>query len=194
MARDSLASKEKIDRNFTTLPKDSVPMRLTTIFLLLCATTALADTEKSGPDARTVQSFIQETSRTCTSRAARDCIDAGWKFVVVSPQHGLTLPELKSLRQRLGGWFSAYQDVLSPQDRGAVLVGLLMADGIGMERLHKAFDTDRNGRVSQRELLTDVTLDQRSLGAILTDVKAVNRKALATRLGLPPRMIEELFR
>ena len=75
-----------------------------------------------------------------------------------------------------------------------MLVGLLMADGIGMERLHKAFDTDRNGRVSQRELLTDVTLDQRSLGAILTDVKAVNRKALATRLGLPPRMIEELFR
>jgi len=100
---------------------------------------------------------------------------------------------MKNLRQRLGGWFSEYQNALQPQERGSVLVGLLLADGIGMERLHKAFDTDRNGRVTQRELLADVTLDNRPLGVVLGDARAVNRKALAQRLGMTPGMIEGLF-
>ncbi len=168
-------------------------MRLILILLLCWAAPSFARQASPDTGATAVQSFIRDVSRTCSSQRAQHCIDAGWKFAVPSPQQGLSLADLRNLRQRLGGWFSEYQNLLNPQERGSVLVGLLLADGIGIDRLHKAFDADRNGRVTQRELLADVKLDNRPLGAVLGDAKAVNRKALAQRLGMTPGMIEGLF-
>lgn len=168
-------------------------MRIILILLLCWAAPSFANQAPRDSDANAVQSFIRDVSQTCVSQRAQTCIDAGWKFAAGSPQQGLTLTELQQLRQKLGGWFSAFQDAMTPQERGSVMVGLLLADGIGMQRLHTAFDTDRNGRVTQRELLADVKLDNRPLGAVLLDEKAVNRKALVGRLGMSPDMIEGLF-
>lgn len=168
-------------------------MRLLLILLLCWAAPSVAKQASPDSGANAVQSFIRDVSRTCTAQRAQACIDAGWKFAARSPQQGLTLAELMDLRQKLGGWYSTFQDTMTPQERGSVMLGLLLADGVGMKRLHTAFDTDRNGRVTQRELLADVKLDNRPLGAVLLDEKAVNREALAGRLGMPPGMIQGLF-
>ena len=56
------------------------------------------------------------------------------------------------------------------------------------------FDEDGNGVVTKSELLADVTLDARPLGKILADPKAVDRAAMARRLGLPLPILNGLFR
>ncbi|MEX2617048.1 MAG: hypothetical protein WD767_13210 [Alphaproteobacteria bacterium] len=168
-------------------------MRVILILLLCWAAPSFAKQSPRDSDANAVQSFIHDVSRTCVSQRAQQCIDAGWRFAARSPEQGLTLVELQELRQKLGGWFNTFQNSMTPQERGSVMMGLLLADGIGIQRLHSAFDTDGNGRVTQRELLADVKLDNRPLGAVLLDEDAVNRKALAGRLGMPPDMIEGLF-
>lgn len=80
------------------------------------------------------------------------------------------------------------------RERLSIGLALLLADGIGAERLHGMFDEDGNGAVTKSELLADVTLDRRPLGKVLADPKAVDRTALARRLGLPLPILNGLFR
>jgi hypothetical protein len=141
-----------------------------------------------------MQRFIRSASATCLRQPARACIDAGWKFATGGTNRGLTLPELEALQRRLRAWFDLNYDKMPAQARGLVAFGLLMADGIGMKALHKAFDTDGNGRVSKKELLADVALDNRPLGAVLVDPKAVNRADIARKLGLPSGYVKDMLR
>ena len=68
-----------------------------------------------------------------------------------------------------------------------------MADSLGIPHVHAAFDANRDGRVTQQELLADVKLDKRPLGDVMKDPAAVDRQSLARRLGLPPALLEGLF-
>jgi len=159
--------------------------------LLLVAGTAAA--QEPPADALLVQQFIDGAREPCDTKPAQDCVDIGFWFGAAEPERGLTLQDVRLLRQRLGTWYEFYQPGLPPQTRGAFGLGLLLADGMTMERLHAAFDADSDGWVTQAELLADVTLDQRPLGEVLGDPAAVDRAGLATRLGLPPAMVESLF-
>ena len=47
--------------------------------------------------------------------------------------------------------------------------------------------------MSRKELLADVTLDERPLGEVLLDDKAVDRAAVAQRLGSLSPMLEGLL-
>jgi hypothetical protein len=46
--------------------------------------------------------------------------------------------------------------------------------------------------ISRSELLADVQLDERPIGAVLLDPAAVDHVAIARRLGLPPTILERL--
>lgn len=144
-------------------------------------------------DARLVQEFIDGAREPCKTQPAQVCVDIGYWFAASDPSLGLSLDDMALLRQRLGSWFQAYQPGLAPQARTAFGMGFMLADGMTMQKLHAAFDSDRNGYVSQAELLADVRLDERPLGEVLSDPAAVDRNGLANRLGLPLALLEGLF-
>ena len=80
------------------------------------------------------------------------------------------------------------RDDLTEPERSGIALGFLIVDSIGLERLHAIYDTDQDGLVSRSELLADVRLDQRPLGQVLLDPAAVDHRAVARRLGVPPAM------
>ena len=87
-------------------------------------------------------------------------------------------------------WAVRHRDELTRPERSGIALGFLIVDSIGLERLHALYDTDQDGLVSRSELLADVQLDQRPLGQILLDPAAIDHRALARRLGIPPAVIE----
>jgi hypothetical protein len=128
----------------------------------------------------------------CLHRPAAECIEVAWTFADANHDQGLSLAELTSIRDGLERWAIRHQTDLSQVERSSILLGLLLAESIGLERLLAIYDTDRDGLISRRELLADVRLDQRPLGEILLDPAAVDRVAIAQRLGLPPGLIDRL--
>lgn len=154
---------------------------------------ATASAQEVSPDARAVQEFIDGAREPCRTQPAQVCVDIGYWFAASDPDRGLSVDDVVVLRQRLGAWFQAYQQNLPAQARTSLGMGFLLADGMTMPNLHGAFDADRDGYVSQAELLADVTLDERPLGEVLSDPAAVDRVGLANRLGLPPAMLDGLY-
>jgi hypothetical protein len=169
-------------------------MRVVLISLLLWAPLAIAQQPDPPADVRAVQAFIDRARSSCSSRPAQACVDAGWRFAAASPKQGLTLVDVQTLRRRLAAWYHWHQSALPARELRAIVLGLLLADGIGLGRLHAAFDGNGDGKVTQKELLADVKLDSRPLGKVLNDPAAVDRTGLARRLGLPPALVEDLFR
>jgi Ca2+-binding EF-hand superfamily protein len=136
--------------------------------------------------------FLKASGPICLHRPAAECIEVAWTFADVDHDQGLSLAELTSIRDGLERWAIRHQADLSQMERSSILLGLLLADSIGLERLLSVYDTDRDGRISRRELLADVRLDRRPLGEILLDPAAVDRVAIARRLGLPPALLDRL--
>jgi hypothetical protein len=168
-------------------------MRIILVFLLFCISTAAAAQTSGLPEAHRVQSFLDRAGAICRRAPAQSCVDAGWRFAAAEPRRGLTLADLQTLRQRLATWYNWRRAALRPRERVLVGFGLFLANGLRMGRLYGAFDSDGDGRVTQRELLADVTLDKRPLGKVLSDPKAVDRPALARRLNLPLELVNAFF-
>ena len=168
-------------------------MRLLLIVLLLWTSTASAQQQDPHADADAVRAFIDGSAVPCQTRAAQACVDAGFRFAARDPRKGLTLDDVRTLRRRLGAWYGQRYAELAMRERGAIGLGLLLADGLGVERLHQAFDSNGDGSVTQKELLADIKLDSRPLGVVLIDPVAVDRAGLARRLGLPPGLVDRLF-
>lgn len=166
---------------------------------LLCAAPAFAQGQPPAKpatepaDSRALQAFIDRARKLCETKPAQACVDLGMRFAAANPKQGLTLADLQNLRKRIGDWYQWHRAQLSPGERASFALGLLMADGMGLERLHAAFDTDGDGKVSEKELLANVRLDQRPLGKVLADPTAVDRVGLAQKLGLPPALTNGLF-
>ena len=76
-------------------------MRILTIVLILLASTAAAQT-KPPADAVRVQSFLDRAQPVCLSRPAAACVDAGLLFAASRPKQGLSVSDIKTLRERLG--------------------------------------------------------------------------------------------
>ena len=161
--------------------------------LLLATPPALAQEGEPPAGAWAVQSFIEEAREPCRTMPAQTCVDLGWAFAASDPQRGLTVGDVASLRGMLGEWFAWKQGDLPAREKGSIGMGLMLADGLGMPRVHAAFDADGDGLVSQQELLADVRMDSRPLGEVLADPQAVDRAGLARRLGLPLALLEGLF-
>lgn len=169
-------------------------MRYIVVFLFLCVSAAaFAQPAKAPAEAQLVQSFLGRAQPLCLRRPVKTCIDAGWKFATGAPGRGLTVAEVGALQQRLKTWFGWRRDRLTSNERLSIGFGLLLAEGLGPQRLHRAFDYDGDGLVTQTEFLADVTLDNRPLGKVLADPGAVDRAGLARRLKLPAVLVDGLF-
>ncbi|HTI86893.1 MAG TPA: hypothetical protein VL966_09840 [Alphaproteobacteria bacterium] len=145
-------------------------------------------------EARVLQTFIDESTIPCETQPAQTCVDLAWKFAVKNPREGLTVEDLQQLRNRLGSWYAVNRSILPPRAQMSLSLGMMLADGMGMDRLHAAFDTNHDGKVSQQELLADVKMDRRPLGQVLSDPNSVDRPKVAQKIGLPPAITESLFR
>jgi hypothetical protein len=136
--------------------------------------------------------FIASSGPVCLYQPAAECVDVAWVFTDQNGDDGLSIQELRDVREGLGAWSAWRADDLSQTERSLLALGFLMVDSLGAERLHALYDTDHDGLISRDELLADIRLDERPLGEILLDAKAVDRAAIASRLGLPPVLVERL--
>jgi hypothetical protein len=136
--------------------------------------------------------FVAASTPVCIYRAAAACVEVGWAFADRDEDQGLSVVELEEVRDELRAWAQWRADDLHAMDRSLLALGFVVVDGLGIERLHALYDQDGDGLVDRDELLADVRLDERPLVEVLLDREAVDRVAIAARLGLPPVLLERL--
>jgi hypothetical protein len=134
--------------------------------------------------------FMRASRPICLEQPAEHCIALAWRFADADGDQGLSVLELAAIRSAFEQWTGRSWDDLSQPERSGIALGFLIVDSIGLERLHAIYDTDRDGLISRSELLADVRLDQRPLGQVLLDPAAVDHRAVARRLGVPPAMLD----
>ena len=139
-----------------------------------------------------VDRFVAESGPVCLDRPAAACVEKGFAFADRNDDQGLSVVELEEVRDELRAWAQWRADDLYPTERSLLALGFVVVDGVGIERLHALYDQDGDGLVDRAELLADVRLDERPLGEVLLDPEAVDRAAIAARLGLPPALLERL--
>jgi hypothetical protein len=134
--------------------------------------------------------FMRASRPICLERPAEHCIALAWRFADADGDQGLSVVELAAVRSAFEQWTGGHWDDLSQPERSGIALGFLIVDSVGLERLHALYDADRDGFLSRSELLADVRLDQRPLGQVLLDPAAVDHRAVARRLGVPPAMVD----
>jgi hypothetical protein len=162
--------------------------------LALLAAVPAAAQIVSGVDGRAAafDQFLRASRPACEQRPAEECVALAWRFAGTDGDHELSAAELTNVRAAVEDWALHYPDELSRPERSGIALWLLLVDSIGIERLLQLYDSNHDGLISERELLADVRLDRRPLGEILLDPAAVNRAAIARRLGLPPALLDQL--
>ncbi len=136
--------------------------------------------------------FMAAAGPVCRQRPAADCVALAWRFADADSDRGLSVAELTAVRKGLEAWVLRHQDELSRPERSSLVLGLLLVDSIGVERLLALYDSDGDGLISRSELLADVHLDRRPLGEVLLDPVAVDRRAIARRLGIPSALLDHI--
>lgn len=136
--------------------------------------------------------FVTESNPVCRFGRAEDCVDLAWRFADSDGDQGLSVEELQAIRTDLEVWAIWRQADLAARERSGIAMGLWLVEAVGLEYLHAAYDDDGNGLISRAELLADVHLDERPIGAVLLDPQAVDHAAIGRRLGLPPTVLERL--
>lgn len=126
--------------------------------------------------------FMTLSAPICQNQPAQKCIDFGWRFADRNSDKTLSLAELQTVRAEMGNWL-AWKDNITPRERANAAMGLMIIDSAGLPVLFSGFDGNSDGRLTQAELLADVRLDERPLGQVLTDEKAVDRQRFSQRLG-----------
>ncbi len=167
---------------------------------LLLSLALLASERALAAEARTVapevvqfEQFIREASPLCLRRPAAECIDAGWSYADRDGDDRISLDELLRVRSTLLDWTEWRDDSLHSGERAAIVFGVWMVDNVGLENLMASYNASGDGRLTREELLADVRLDSRPLGAVLLDPESVDRAAVARRLGPYSAMLEGLL-
>ena len=153
-----------------------------------------ASAQQVGPSAtaRAFAAFLGQASPVCLRDAARRCVEAGWRFADRDRDARVSAAELETVRTELREWLTWPDNGIRPQEKRGVLIGLIVVESLGLPRLVESYDTDGDGALSRAELLSDVRLDERPLGEVLSDSDAVDWGSLRTRLGALAPALEAL--
>lgn len=127
--------------------------------------------------------FVTASGPVCEHQAARACVELGFAFADTDGDGRLSLDELELVRDQLQAWSAWREDDIKPVELRTIALGLWLVNALGLDTLHALYDADDDGHLSRAELLTDVELDERPLGEVLLDPEAVDREAIARRLG-----------
>ena len=145
----------------------------------------LAAQQAAQPSAavRSFAAFLGQAGPLCLRQAARRCVEAGWRFADRDRDARVSAAELETVRRELRDWLTWGGNGIGPEERRAVLLGLMVVETLGLPRLVESYDTDGDGTLSRAELLSDLRLDERPLGEVLSDAGAVDWDSLRSRLG-----------
>jgi len=145
------------------------------------------------PGAIALEKFVQSSAPTCRTQPSAKCVDLGWAYADRDKNGTLSLSEVETIRDDIVAWHAWKGETLSPRDRASFNMGLWAAERVGVNNLFASYDVNGDGALTKNELLADVKLDQRPLGQVLADEKAVNRQQFAARLGPLQKMAEVLM-
>ncbi len=151
--------------------------------LMLAAAPLAAQTARPSASARAFAAFLGKTSPVCQRAAAPRCVDAGWRFADRDRNGRVSAEELETVRVELRDWLSWTDNGIRPAEKRGVLLGLMVVEAVGLARLVESYDTNGDGALSRTELLSDVRLDERPLGEVLSDSGSVDWDSLRNRLG-----------
>lgn len=151
------------------------------------------NTKPPTPAAQAFQQFLVASSPVCLNEPSAHCVDIGWRFADTDHDGTLSFAEIQAVRTALQDWLSWKWPELSAKDRTNITLGLMVVDIIGLDKLFAGLNTSGNGKLSRAELLADVKLDDRPLGPVLQDPDAVDRKALAQRLGRVAPIVQSML-
>lgn len=164
--------------------------------VFLC--TVLAALLMAGPDAMAAEQldgkavpaevagfdkFMTASSPICSFQPSYDCLETGWRYADANKDGYLELAEVMEVRAAFVNWLDWKSPQMPAGQRTGTAIGLLIVDTIGIPNIFAGLNTSGNGKLSRAELVRDIKLDQRPLGAVLADPKAVDRKAIAARVG-----------
>jgi len=127
--------------------------------------------------------FMKVSSPICSYEPSGRCVDAGWQFADADHDGTITLAEFEAVRAAFQDWMSWKGDEIPTRTRLNVALGMAIFDMFGMQNIFTALNTSGTGKLTRAELLADVHLDNRPLGQVLLDPKAVDRAAIAHKLG-----------
>lgn len=137
--------------------------------------------------------FIASSGPICQNQASGRCVDLGLAFADRDGDGRLSLDELDVVRRDLKAWLAWKGPKLTAAERTGASLGLWLVETAGLPALFESFDANSDGHVTRRELLADVRLDHRPLGDVLLDPEAVDRSAVASRVGKLAPFLQGFF-
>ena len=139
--------------------------------------------EAPPPDVLSFDRFIGVSGPICEHQPAAVCVDLAFAFADADGDGRLSADELHYVRDALRAWTEWRRPELREVELRGIGLGLWLVESLGIGQLHALYDADGDGFLSRHELLADVELDDRPLREVLLDPQAVDRQAIARRLG-----------
>lgn len=137
--------------------------------------------------------FVKGHRDLCERQAAANCVDAGWRFADSDRDGRLSLDEVTAVRGALVNWTNWRGESLNKAEQGAIALGVWLVDSVGLAKLFDSYDSNGDAALTRDEILADVALDERPLGEVLLDEQAVDREAVAQRLGALSPMLKGIL-
>ena len=137
--------------------------------------------------------FLGRTVPLCMKAPAVQCIDAGFAFADADGDGALSPAEVKAAQAKIDQWAKQHARQLPKGERERLVMGLVIVQAVGSDRLFVSYDVDGDGFLSREEVTADIKLDRRPLPEILSDPASIDWNGLAARAGEAAPLLKRLF-